>query len=219
MRKWLGVSVLLLVTLMVMSACTGEEDSVSDKSSSVVEKQKENPKPKKAPKEKTMVEQLDDVEFNEYDKLQQFYLDFDHSWDYDTAIAKVKEHGFYFSENSNAYGKSAKIALDKEVTPMRYAKEGDSVSFSYDKESQFEHLTYFNHDIVITLLDYETGTYYDFRDSTDYQGLYVDTHLDKAGSFTLKYPNGNEVKVDYLKLNSKEEQFKYMKLYSDKKKQ
>ena len=43
-------------------------------------------------------------------------------------------------------------------------------------------------------------------------GFYVNTYLDKAGSFTLKYPNGNKKEVDYLKLNSKEEQFKYMKL-------
>lgn len=217
MRKWFGVSILLLVFLMVMSACTGEEDTTSEKSSSVVEKQKEDPKPKKTPKEKTMVEQLDNVEFNEYDKLQQFYLDFDHSWDYDTAIKKVEEQGFYYTENSNAYGKSAKVALEKEVAPMKHAEEGDNIEFSYNKESQFEHLTYFNHDIFITLLDYVNGTYYDFRDSTDYQGLYVNTYLDKAGSFTMKYSNGNETEVDYLKLDSKEEQFKYMKLYSDKK--
>lgn len=207
MKKWLSLSILFVFILTVMYACTINEDNVVQN----------NPKPQNQ-QEKTLVEQIDDVELDKYDKLQKFYLEFEESWDYDTAIEKVKEQGFYFTENSNAYGKSAKVAVDNEVAPMKYAKEGDNIQFSYDKESNFEYITYFNHNIFITLLDYRKGTYYDFRDSTDYQGLYVNTYLDKAGSFTLKYSNGNKTEVDYLKLNSKEDQFKYMKLYSDKKK-
>ncbi|MFB7155738.1 MULTISPECIES: hypothetical protein [unclassified Lysinibacillus] len=206
MKKWFSFSILFVFILMVMYACTSKEDNVVQNSSKTQNQ-----------KEKTLAEQLDDVELDEYDKLQKFYIDFEDSWNYDTAIGKVKEQGFYFTENSNAYGKSAKVALDNEVAPMTHAKEGDYIEFSYDTESKFEYLTYFNQDIFITLLDYKKGTYFDFRDSTDYQGLYVNTYLDKAGSFTLKYSNENTTEVDYLKLNSKEEQFKYMKLYSDKK--
>lgn len=206
MRKWFSFNVLFVFILIVMSAYTSKEDNVVQNSSKA-----------QNPKEKTLVEQLDDVELNEYDKLQKFYLDFEDSWNYDTAIEKVKEQGFYFTENSNADGKSAKVALNEEVAPMTHAKEGDSIEFSYDNESKLEYVTYFNQEIFITLLDYKKGTYFEFRDSTNYQGLYVNTYSDKAGSFTLKYSNGNEVEVDYLKLNSKEKQFKYMKLYSDKK--
>lgn len=215
MKKWFSLSVLFVV-LMVMSACAITEDNVMQKDASKIDNLKENSKPK-SQKKKTLAEKLDAVKLDEYDKLQKFYLDFDDSWDYDTAIEKVKEQGLYFTEDSNAYGKNARVALDKEVTPMSYAKTGDNIEFSYDKESNFELLTYFNSNIFITLLDYKKGTYYEFRDSTDYQGLYVNTYTDKAGSFTLKYSNGNKTEVDYLKLNSKEEQFKYMKLYSGKK--
>ncbi|URZ86982.1 hypothetical protein [Floricoccus penangensis] len=156
-----------------------------------------------------------------YDNLQKLYLEFNHSWDHDVVIQKIKELNLLYEEEDFSDGKSIKVAFDKSVTPFRHAKFGDDIEIHYDKNFSFDSMSYFNSDSFISLLDYQKGTYYDFRDNVDYKGLYINilsvTLNDniKEKRVVIKYPDGYEVKTDYIKANSKQEQFDKMKKYED----
>lgn len=188
------VLIVPLLLILILSACN---ETVQE-----VESKKEKPKGEKV---------------LEYDELQRLYLDLDKSITYDELINKLEGSSLFFSE-FKGNSKSIKIAFREEVTPFRHAESGDYIEVSFSDDLTFDYATYFNHDIFITLLHYENGTYYSFKDQPNYAGYYINTYMDKAGSFKIKYSNGNETEVDYLKVDSKEAQFKYMYEYAKKKK-
>lgn len=155
-----------------------------------------------------------DLNNSDYDELQNLYLTIDDTTTYDDLLSTVTELNLFHNEHEFSSGPTIKVAFDEGVTKFKHADSGDYVNISFNEDKRIDYVEYFNHEIFITLLDYRNGTYWDFRDNPEYKGYYINTYNDKAGSFTIKYDNGNEKETDYLKVNSKEEQLKYMYEYA-----
>ncbi|WP_302967263.1 cell envelope integrity protein TolA [Intestinibacter bartlettii] len=139
-----------------------------------------------------------------YDALQQLYLDIDNNLSYEEILKKVKKSKLPYTDQEYSSGQTIKVAYTSEVAKQRYADEGDNVqiSFNLNKKTNklnFSTLEYFNHKKFITIFDYESGTYWDFRDGKD-KGLYINNYSNVTGNKDEKY----------IKSNSKENQLKYI---------
>lgn len=139
-----------------------------------------------------------------YDALQQLYLDIDNDLSYEEILKKVKKSKLPYTDQEYSSGQTIKVAYTSEVAKQRYADEGDNVqiSFNLNKKTNklsFSTLEYFNHKKFITIFDYESGTYWDFRDGKD-KGLYINNYSNVTGNKDEKY----------IKSNSKENQLKYI---------
>ncbi|CDA11231.1 membrane protein [Intestinibacter bartlettii] len=139
-----------------------------------------------------------------YDALQQLYLDIDNNLSYEEILKKVKKSKLPYTDQEYSSGQTIKVAYTSEVAKQRYADEGDNVqiSFNLNKKTNklnFSTLEYFNHKKFITIFDYESGTYWDFRDGKD-KGLYINNYSNVTGNKEEKY----------IKSNSKENQLKYI---------
>ncbi len=139
-----------------------------------------------------------------YDALQQLYLDIDNNLSYEEILKKVKKSKLPYTDQEYSSGQTIKVAYTSEVAKQRYADEGDNVqiSFNLNKKTNklnFSTLEYFNHKKFITIFDYESGTYWDFRDGKD-KGLYINNYSNVTGNKDKKY----------IKSNSKENQLKYI---------
>ena len=139
-----------------------------------------------------------------YDALQQLYLDIDNDLSYQETLKKVKKSKLPYTDQEYSSGQTIKVAYTSEVAKQRYADEGDNVqiSFNLNKKTNklnFSTLEYFNHKKFITIFDYESGTYWDFRDGKD-KGLYINNYSNVTGNKDEKY----------IKSNSKENQLKYI---------
>lgn len=147
---------------------------------------------------------------SEFDELQTVYLDIDENTTYEALIEKLRASNLFYNENQYTSGKHVKVAFEEGVAKFRHADSGDYVEVSFSNDMVIDHVEYFNNDIFIKLFHYINGTYWEFSDQPEYAGYYIDTYNDKAGNFKIIYPNGNEGETDYLKVDSKEDQFKYM---------
>ena len=139
-----------------------------------------------------------------YDALQQLYLDIDNNLSYEEILKKVKKSKLPYTDQEYSSGQTIKVAYTSEVAKQRYADEGDNVqiSFNLNKKTNklnFSTLEYFNHKKFITIFDYESGTYWYFRDGKD-KGLYINNYSNVTGNKEEKY----------IKSNSKENQLKYI---------
>lgn len=161
-------------------------------------------------------EEVDSEEI-EYDELQQLYVNINDETTYEEVIDLIEKFNLPYNEEEFSSGPSIKVAFDDGVTKFKHADSGDYVEISFNEDLMIDTVEYFNNDIFITLFDYRDGTYWEFRDQPEYAGYYINTYNDKAGDFTIKYKNGNESETDYLKVDSKEEQFKYMMQYKHSK--
>ena len=126
-----------------------------------------------------------------YDALQQLYLDIDNNLSYEEILKKVKKSKLPYTDQEYSSGQTIKVAYTSEVAKQRYADEGDNVqiSFNLNKKTNklnFSTLEYFNHKKFITIFDYESGTYWDFRDGKD-KGLYINNYSNVTGNKDEKY--------------------------------
>lgn len=199
---------IILIGLILLVAC-------SNKTNESEEKKQEDTK--EIETDTTEMEQVAEItEPIEYDELQQWYLDIDESTTYEKLIEELESSNLYHNEKkSNGGIENVKVAFEEGVTKFNRPDSGDYVEVFFNKNMDIETVEYFNNDIFITLIDYRHGTYWDFRDQPEYAGYYINTYNNKAGSFTIKYENGNEAETDYLKVDSKEEQFEYMYKYAE----
>ena len=131
-------------------------------------------------------------------------MDIDNNLSYEEILKKVKKSKLPYTDQEYSSGQTIKVAYTSEVAKQRYADEGDNVqiSFNLNKKTNklnFSTLEYFNHKKFITIFDYESGTYWDFRDGKD-NGLYINNYSNVTGNKDEKY----------IKSNSKENQLKYI---------
>ena len=196
--KKISAIIFSIFILGMLSAC----DEASD---SNIEESKGKPE--------TSEEPIDNSDELEYDDLQELYLTIDEDATYESLLSQIENKNLAYREEDFNSGPSIKVAFEDGVTKFKHADSGDHVQISFNEELKIEVVEYFNNDIFITLFDYKQGTYWDFRDQPEYAGYYINTYNDKAGDFTIKYDNGNESETDYLKVDSKEEQFNYMADY------
>lgn len=171
------------------------------KSKAKEEEIKENSEHAKNKKENITKQKTSNIK---YDALQQLYLDIDNDLSYEETLKKVKKSKLPYTDQEYSSGQTIKVAYTSEVAKQRYAEEGDNVeiSFELDKKTNklnFSTLEYFNHKKFITIFDYESGTYWDFRDGKD-KGLYINNYSNVTGNKDEKY----------IKSNSKENQLKYI---------
>lgn len=169
-------------------------------------KAKEEATKAKAEQEKNQKENITKQKTSnvKYDALQQLYLDIDNNLSYEEILKKVKKSKLPYTDQEYSSGQTIKVAYTSEVAKQRYADEGDNVqiSFNLNKKTNklnFSTLEYFNHKKFITIFDYESGTYWDFRDGKD-KGLYINNYSNVTGNKDKKY----------IKSNSKENQLKYI---------
>ena len=171
------------------------------KSKAKEEEIKENSEHAKNKKENITKQKTSNIK---YDALQQLYLDIDNDLSYEETLKKVKKSKLPYTDQEYSSGQTIKVAYTSEVAKQRYADEGDNVqiSFNLNKKTNklnFSTLEYFNHKKFITIFDYESGTYWDFRDGKD-KGLYINNYSNVTGNKDEKY----------IKSNSKENQLKYI---------
>lgn len=171
------------------------------KSKAKEEEIKENSEHAKNKKENITKQKTSNIK---YDALQQLYLDIDNDLSYEETLKKVRKSKLPYTDQEYSSGQTIKVAYTSEVAKQRYAEEGDNVeiSFELDKKTNklnFSTLEYFNHKKFITIFDYESGTYWDFRDGKD-NGLYINNYSNVTGNKDEKY----------IKSNSKENQLKYI---------
>ena len=174
------------------------------KSKAKEEEIKENSEHAKNKKENITKQKTSNIK---YDALQQLYLDIDNDLSYEETLKKVRKSKLPYTDQEYSSGQTIKVAYTSEVAKQRYAEEGDNVeiSFELDKKTNklnFSTLEYFNHKKFITIFDYESGTYWDFRDGKD-KGLYINNYSNLTGNKDEKY----------IKSNSKENQLKYIVEY------
>lgn len=182
-----------------------EQKAKSEQNSKAKEEEiKENSEHAKNKKENITKQKTSNIK---YDALQQLYLDIDNDLSYEETLKKVKKSKLPYTDQEYSSGQTIKVAYTSEVAKQRYADEGDNVeiSFELDKKTNklnFSTLEYFNHKKFITIFDYESGTYWDFRDGKD-KGLYINNYSNLTGNKDEKY----------IKSNSKENQLKYIVEY------
>lgn len=212
----------IILVIMVLSFVVGCGDATNTQDESI-ESNVDIKNEVKSTEEKDVEEDVTqnnnddfDIESFEYDELQQLYLaleDIDH---YEDFMDRVKASGLPYNEKEFSSAYSVKVAFNEGVTKFSHADSGDYLKISFDKENlHLLHAEYFNNNIFIALIDYRNGTYWSFRDQPEYAGYYVNTYDDiSKEKFTIKYDNGNETKADYINLDSRNEQFKFMIKYS-----
>lgn len=179
-----------------------EQEVKSEQKSKAKEKAvKENAENAKNNKEDITKQKTSNVK---YDALQQLYLDIDNDLSYEETLKKVRKSKLPYTDQEYSSSQTIKVAYTTEVAKQRYADEGDyvEISFNLDKKTNkltFSTLEYFNHKKFVTIFDYESGTYWDFRDGKD-KGLYINNYSNVTGKKNEKY----------IKSNSKENQLKYI---------
>lgn len=162
------------------------------------------------------------IKSTDYDQLQLLYNSINENMGYNEVLAIVNSKNLPYSDVKYSEGRIIKVAFDEEVTPQSHAKNGDHVSIHFDEQTEnkdeyiFSTMEYFNNDAFITIFQYERGTYWEFRDSTDeYKGLYINDHKSE-NEFEITYDNGNKVTVNWIPVKTKEEQFEYIFNHRDK---
>ena len=179
-----------------------EQEVKSEQKSKAKEKAvKENAEHAKNNKEDITKQKTSNVK---YDALQQLYLDIDNDLSYEETLNKVRKSKLPYTDQEYSISQTIKVAYTTEVAKQRYADEGDyvEISFNLDKKTNkltFSTLEYFNHKKFVTIFDYESGTYWDFKDGKD-KGLYINNYSNVTGNKDEKY----------IKSNSKENQLKYI---------
>lgn len=179
-----------------------EQEVKSEQKSKAKEKAvKENAEHAKNNKEDITKQKTSNVK---YDALQQLYLDIDNDLSYEETLKKVRKSKLPYTDQEYSISQTIKVAYTTEVAKQRYADEGDyvEISFNLDKKTNkltFSTLEYFNHKKFVTIFDYESGTYWDFKDGKD-KGLYINNYSNVTGNKDEKY----------IKSNSKENQLKYI---------
>lgn len=179
-----------------------EQEVKSEQKSKAKEKAvKENAEHAKNNKEDITKQKTSNVK---YDALQQLYLDIDNDLSYEETLKKVRKSKLPYTDQEYSSSQTIKVAYTTEVAKQRYADEGDyvEISFNLDKKTNkltFSTLEYFNHKKFITIFDYESGTYWDFRDGKG-KGLYINNYSNVTGNKDEKY----------IKSNAKENQLKYI---------
>ena len=166
-----------------------EQEVKSEQKSKAKEKAvKENAEHAKNNKEDITKQKTSNVK---YDALQQLYLDIDNDLSYEETLKKVRKSKLPYTDQEYSSSQTIKVAYTTEVAKQRYADEGDyvEISFNLDKKTNkltFSTLEYFNHKKFVTIFDYESGTYWDFRDGKD-KGLYINNYSNVTGKKNEKY--------------------------------
>ena len=81
----------------------------------------------------------------EINQLQQLYLDLNFDMTYDEIIATIKATNLPYRVKDYNHSKAIKIAFDKEVTPLEYAKWGENVQLHFTdiiKDNRYEVYTF-----------------------------------------------------------------------------
>lgn len=172
-----------------------KEEAEAKEKAAQEQKEKENQKPKPS-----------NVK---YDALQQLYLDINKDLSYEEILNIVKKSKLPYTDEKYNGSRTIKVAYTDKVALQRHADEGDNVKISFDldkktNELRFSTLEYFNHKKFITIFDYESGTYWDFRNGKD-KGLYINNYNNITGNKDEKY----------IKSNSKKNQLKYILEYKE----
>ncbi len=152
----------------------------------------------------------------DYDKLQQLYLDIDNRMTYEEVLKSVVKTGLPYTDGVYNGSRNIKVALEAAVAEQSYAKSGDEVSISFNEVKknngtayEFGDIEYFNNSKFVKAFQYVSGTYWDFRESSN-QGYYIDDYDSSRKGFEISYSNGNKVTTHYLVMDSKEKQLQYI---------
>ncbi len=170
--------------------------------------------------EKDNTPDQNEIKSTDYDQLQLLYNSINENMGYNEVLAIVNSTNLPYSDVKYSEGRQIKVAFDKKVTPQKYAESGDYVSIHFDEnpdnenEYIFSTLEYFNNDAFIKIFQYERGTYWSFRDSYEYKGLYIND-FNSDYEFEITYDNGNKNTVNWIPAKTKEEQFEYIFTHLD----
>lgn len=153
----------------------------------------------------------------EYDELQQYYLDIDENLTYEELIEILEASNLFYNDKRYTGGsREVKFAFEEGVAEFKRPDRGDYISVSFENDMTINNVEYINHDLSLNLFHYIDGDYWDLR-NPEYAGYYIELYGEKAGNFTYKDEQGKEVETDYLKVDSKEEQFEYLFEYAETK--
>ena len=155
----------------------------------------------------------DSFGISDFDALQILFTQLSSSTTEDDLKQMIADFGDlpYGSRDWNGTPKKIvyKIAFDEEVTPQRYAKEGDNIEVSFSKEDgSFMYAAYEYHSKLTTALLYNYGTYWDLRLRSP--GQYSGYYYYRAGDLSkdgllIEYENGNSVHTSYHPCETAEE--------------
>ena len=148
----------------------------------------------------------------DYDKLQNLFLMLSFDTDEDDLNKWINEYSLeYVAQKYNGTPKQMtyKIAYKHDVALHKHAESGDYVRVSFSKEDgSFMYAEYFNTNVFKTALLYNYGTYWDFREKTEYNkysGYYYHKPGDSDGGIIIEYNNGNTTETGYHRANNSEE--------------
>lgn len=112
--------------------------------------------------EEIVIEESIDKEYNDFeavieepfDELQQLYNDLHFDMTYEEIITTIEATELPYNVRDYNHSKAIKIAFEKEVTPHKYAKEGDHITLHFKDIIQdnryevyiFEEISYWNSD-------------------------------------------------------------------------
>lgn len=155
-----------------------------------------------------------------YDKLQLLYTNINETMDYNEVMTVVQDSNLPFRVKEYSDGPTIKIAFDDEVTPLLYAKKsGDYVKIHFNEDNDkngyhFAFMEYLNLTTRITIFQYETGTYWSFRNNENYRGQnYKGYYIKDPASeyeFKIAYDNGLKSTESWIPVQTKQIQFEYI---------
>ena len=152
-----------------------------------------------------------------YDNLQKLYFLLRSDMSYEEIVQLVELYGLPNTNEKYNGSRAISIAFTEGAAKQSHADSGDSITISFDETSRnsgqytVSVIEYFNQDAFITVFEYVSGTYWDFRDGCEqYAGLYINDYKTEDG-ITIEYDNGNKCETKYKRVNNKTEQFAAIK--------
>lgn len=115
-------------------------------------------------------------------------------------------------------GRQIKVAYTSGSTKQSYSESGDYLNIHFHKEEDsyiFSTLEYFNKNMFVTVFQYIRWVYWNFRESKD-RGYFINDYSTKKG-YEITYSNGNTKETNYIKVNNKEDQLKYVENFNSTK--
>lgn len=144
------------------------------------------------------------------DHLIDMYTKIDSTDSIDDVKKFAKQADLFVNEKETDTKKIIKIAESEEITSFDETNKGDYVQVSFDKDTNDLQISeYFNNNKFITLFYYVDGLYWEFQNTPENEGYYINTYNEKAGDFELEI-DGEIIETEYLKVNNKDEQIDFL---------
>lgn len=151
--------------------------------------------------------------YEQYDDLQMLYLCLRADLTYPETLNIVERYGLPYTDQKYNEGRTIKVAYTQGAARQRHAESGDHVEIHFDENEYGTYdvsvIEYFNSSAFVTLFEYVSGTYWDFRDDCAYKGYYINDYFGDDG-IVIVHDNGRSCQTDYHLMNSKIEQFEVL---------